>query len=120
MQKTHTPLSTWFWGGYLVTTQTPGQSALQFQRQLGLSRYETAFQILHKLRAGMVRPERERIGGDHPVEVDECLVGGRTRGEGGGVHHMATGIAPVEVRPRKDAEQRAGKHRATHAGRGTL
>src|ERR1700685_2969503 len=24
-----TPLSVWFWGAYLVTTQTPGQSALQ-------------------------------------------------------------------------------------------
>lgn len=58
MQSTHTPLSTWFWGAYLVTTQTPGQSALQFQRQLGLTRYETAYQILHKLRAGMVRPDR--------------------------------------------------------------
>ena len=42
-------------GCYLVTTQTRGQSALQFQRQLGLKRYETAFQMLHKLRAGLVR-----------------------------------------------------------------
>jgi hypothetical protein len=109
MQSTHTPLSTWFWGAYLVTTQTPGQSALQFQRQLGLSRYETAFQILHKLRSGMVRPERDSIGGEYPVEVDECFVGGRTRGEGGGVHHMATVIGAVEVRVRKDAKQRAAK-----------
>jgi hypothetical protein len=116
MQSSHTSLSTWFWGGYLVTTQTPGQSALQFQRQLGLSRYETAFQILHKLRAGMVRPQRERIGGDHPVEVDECLVGGRTRGEGGGVHHMATVIGAVEVRVRKDTQERAAKHRQAHDG----
>ena len=38
---------------YLVASQTPGMSAVQFQRQLGLSRYETAFQILHKLRSGM-------------------------------------------------------------------
>lgn len=110
MHSSHTPLSTWFWGGYLVSTQTPGQSALQFQRQLGLSRYETAFQILHKLRAGMVRPDRDSIGGQHPVEVDECLVGGRTRGEGGGVHHMSTVIGAVEVRARKDAEARAAKH----------
>src|SRR5450830_561462 len=51
MKDSHTPLSIWFWGAYLVATQTPGQSALQFQRQLGLSRYETAFQMLHKLRA---------------------------------------------------------------------
>ena len=61
MQSSHTPLSTWFWGAYLMTTETPGQSAVQFQRQLGLSRYETAFQVLHKLRAVMVRPERDTI-----------------------------------------------------------
>lgn len=116
MQSTHTPLSTWFWGAYLVTTQTPGQSALQFQRQLGLTRYETAFQILHKLRAGMVRPERDRIGGEHPVEVDECLVGGRTRGEGRGVHHSAVVVGAVEVRQRKDAENRAARYRESHEG----
>jgi hypothetical protein len=28
MQGTHTPLSVWFWGGYLMTTQTPGMSAV--------------------------------------------------------------------------------------------
>jgi hypothetical protein len=45
----------WFWAAYLVSSHTPGISAVQFQRQLGLNRYETAFQILHKLRAGMAR-----------------------------------------------------------------
>src|SRR5580700_6754907 len=44
------PLSIWFWAAYLVSSHTPGISAVQFQRQLGLNRYETAFQILHKLR----------------------------------------------------------------------
>src|SRR6267378_607369 len=71
MERTRTPLSIWFWAAYLVSSHTPGISALQFQRQLGLNRYETAFQILHKLRAGMVRPGRDRLGGqprDH-VEV---------------------------------------------------
>jgi len=106
MQGTRTPLSTWFWGAYLATTQTLGQSALQFQRQLGLYRYETAFQILHKLRAGMVRPSRDKIGGEHPVEVDECFFGGRTRGEGFGIHHKSIVLGAVEVRQRKDAEER--------------
>ena len=115
MQSSHMPLSVWFWGAYLMTTQTPGQSALQFQRQLGLSRYETAFTILHKLRAGMVRPERDRIGGEHPVEVDECLVGGETRGEGRGVHHKVTVIGAVEVRARKDGEERAAKWKVAHS-----
>jgi hypothetical protein len=116
MPSTQTPLSTWFWGAYLVTTQTPGQSALQFQRQLGLSRYETAFQILHKLRAGMVRPERDTLGSEHPVEGDECFVGGRPRGEGRGAHHKATVVGAVEVRLRKDAEQRKAKHQQEHSG----
>ena len=74
----------------------------------GLSRYETAFGILHKLRAGMVRPDRDRIGGkaDGHIEVDEAYVGGRKRGEGRGVHHKTLVIAAVEVR-----NQEAGTHR---------
>jgi hypothetical protein len=108
MAKTRTPLSTWFWAAYLVTTQTPGQSALQFQRQLGISRYETAFQILHKLRAGMVRPERDRIGGEYAVEVDEAFVEGK--------HNKTIVIGAVEVRPRKDAEQRAARYGQNHEG----
>ena len=63
MERSHMPLSTWFWAAYLVASQTPGMSAVQFQRQLGLTRYETAFGILHKLRAAMVRPDQDRIGG---------------------------------------------------------
>jgi hypothetical protein len=104
MQRTHSPLTTWFWGAYLVATMTPGISAVQFQRQLGLTVYETAFQILHKLRAGMVRQGRDRIGGnlargDH-VEIDETWVGGVTRGEGSGTHHQVLVAAAVEVRTR--------------------
>lgn len=117
MKSSHKPLSVWFWGAYLVTTQTPGQSALQFQRQLGLSRYETAFQMLHKLRAGLVRPERDTIGDQHPVEVDETLVGGRTKGEGRGVHHKATVVGAIEVRTRTPvADSKKGK-RKVYAGR---
>jgi hypothetical protein len=116
MQSSHMPLSTWFWGAYLMTTQTPGQSAVQFQRQLGIATYETAFTMLHKLRTGMVRPDRDTIGTPHPVEVDECCVGGRTRGEGRGVHHQTTIVGAVEVRTRKDAEGRAAKWKDAHEG----
>jgi Transposase zinc-ribbon domain len=103
MERTHTPLSVWFWAAYLVSTHTPGMSAVQFQRQLGLKRYETAFQILHKLRAGMVRPDRDRIGADprDHVEIGESWVGGRTRGAGRGVHDQSLVVAAVEVRQRK-------------------
>ena len=103
MQDSRTPLSIWFWAAYLAATDTAGISAVQFQRQLGVKRYETAFQLLHKLRAGMVCPDRDRIGGndkDH-VEIDESWVGGRTRGKGRGVHDQTLAIAAVEVRQRK-------------------
>ena len=102
MARSHTPLSVWFWSAYLVSSQTPGVSAVQLRRQLRLSRYETAFQILHKLRAGMVRPDQDRIGGrpgEH-VEVDETWAGGRTRGKGRGVHDKVLVASAVEVRQR--------------------
>ncbi len=125
MHSTHSALSTWFWAAYLVTTLTPGMSAVQFQRQLGLTRYETAYQILHKLRASMVRPERDKIGAEHPVEIDETLVGGRTRGEGRGVHNKVYVIGAVEVRTRKTTDAKAPdtvpsvshKKRKVYAGR---
>lgn len=78
MHRTKLPLQYWFWSAYLVTTDTTGMSALQLQRQLGLKRYEPAYNLLHKLRASMVNPEREQIGST--VEVDETYVGGPTTG----------------------------------------
>lgn len=110
MQDSHTPMSVWFWGAYLLSSLTPGMSAVQFQRQLGLTRYETVFQILHKLRAGMVRPARDRIGGEFPCEVDETYVGGKTRGEGKGVHHGVIVAGAVEVRTRKPKDPPNSQH----------
>jgi hypothetical protein len=49
-------------GTVLHKTQTPGMSASQLQRQLGLSRHETAWTMLHKLRRAMVN------GGTEPVD----------------------------------------------------
>ena len=119
MQGSHMPLSTWFWAAYLVASQTPGISAVQFQRQLRLSRYETAFGLLHKLRAGMVRPDRDRIGGvpNTHIEVDETWVGGRTRGEGRGVHHKTLVAAAVEVRHRKPGTAQDKRKDGRYAGR---
>jgi transposase-like protein len=119
MERTHTPLSVWFWAAYLVTSQTPGMSAVQFQRQLGLTCYETAFQILHKLRVGMVRPDQDRIGGkpEEHVEADETYIGGRTRGKGRGVHDMTLVAGAVEVRQRKQQGSRNKRRTGHYAGR---
>ena len=97
------PCQVWFWAAYMATTQTPGMSALQCQRQLGIKRYETAFLMRHTLRAAMVRPGRDRIGTEWPVEVDETYVGGATHGERRGRHHKTLVVGMVEVRPRKQA-----------------
>lgn len=78
MHGTRTPLLLWFWTAYLLTTETTGISATQLQRQLGIDRYETAFNMLHKLRSAMFNPERTRINGK--VEVDETYIGGPTTG----------------------------------------
>jgi transposase-like protein len=57
-----------------MTTDKRGVSALLLQRQLALSRYETAWLLLHKLRRAMVNLAREPLRGE--VQVDETWVGG--------------------------------------------
>ena len=61
MHRSKQDLRTWFWGAYLVSTLTPGVSAVQFQRQLRILRYETAYNMLHKLRSALVAPGRELL-----------------------------------------------------------
>jgi transposase-like protein len=100
MHGTRTPLRVWFWAAYLVATHHPGISAKQLQRQLGLSRYETAWLILHKLRRAMVAPERESLGRE--VEIDEFFLGGLEEGLEGGRQHGKKVLvgAAIEVRGR--------------------
>lgn len=100
LHRTRTSLTQWFAAAYLVTTHTPGLSALQLQRQLGLARYETAWVMLHKLRRAMVRPERQLLHGE--VEADEAYVGASEVGLRGGrvLDEKALIVAAVEVRGR--------------------
>jgi transposase-like protein len=103
MHRSKLPLHVWFWAAYLVTSQTPGMSAKQFAKQLYLH-YETAYMLLQKLRAGMVNPERGKIGGE--VEMDEAFISGGRKAEGHkGVLQVV--IAALEVGP----GQRTGRLR---------
>jgi transposase-like protein len=75
------PLRTWFAAAWFVCAQKTGASALGLQRVLGFGSYETAWAWMHKLRRAMVRPERDRLGGEGvSVELDQTFVGGRSRG----------------------------------------
>src|SRR6516164_219127 len=78
LHRTKIPLTYWFWAVYLMTTDKRGVSALLLQRQLGLSCYETAWRLLHKLRRAMVNVVREPLHGE--VEVDETWIGGEQAG----------------------------------------
>ncbi len=83
-----------------MATHHPGISAKQLQRQLGLSRYETSWLILQKLRRAMVAPERSLLRQE--VEVDEFFLGGLEEGLSGGRQRgkkALVGVA-VEVRGR--------------------
>lgn len=109
MHGTRTPLRVWFWAAYLVATHHPGISAVQLQRQLGISRYETAWLILHKLRRAMVAPERSLLRG--PVEVDEFYVGGIEQGRGAGRKSGSTKaivVVAVELRGQGSGRLRLG------------
>ena len=105
LHKTHTPLHLWFWAAYLMATGTPGISATQLQRQLGLTRHQTAWTMLHKLRRAMVNPERTLLTGE--VEVDECQVGGREIGRRGGRNLTAkAALVAVAVEVRRNGSGR--------------
>jgi transposase-like protein len=78
LHRTKIGLPQWFWAAYLMTTDKRGISALLLQRQLGLSCYETAWMLLHKLRRAMVNVAREPLHGE--VEVDETWIGGEQAG----------------------------------------
>ena len=95
--KTRVPLQSWFAAAWFVTSQKHGLSALGLQRALGLGSYQTAWMMLHRLRAAMVRPGRERLCGR--VEVDETYVGGEEEGTyGRQTDKKAIVAVAVEVR----------------------
>lgn len=71
-EKTRTPLRVWLAAAWYATSQKQGVNALGLQRVLGLGSYQTAWTMLHRFRAAMVRPGRESLHGK--VEVDETYL----------------------------------------------
>jgi transposase-like protein len=81
LDKTRTPLTTWFEAAWHVTTAKNGLSAQTMERTLGTS-YRVAWAMLQRFRVAMVRADRTRLAGE--VEVDEAYVGGVKHGGGRG------------------------------------
>ena len=75
LEKTRKPLKVWFRAVFEVSTRRTGISAMDLMRIMGFGSYKTAWTWLHKLRAALVRPEREPLGPF--VQMDEALIGGK-------------------------------------------
>jgi transposase-like protein len=81
-----------------MIAQKNGVSASGLQTILGIGSYKTAWIWLHKLRALMVFPNRDKLTGK--VEVDETFVGGASEGKRGrGSENKTLVIIAVEVLP---------------------
>jgi transposase-like protein len=95
LDKTRTPLTTWFEAAWHLTTAKNGLSAKTLERSLGI-RYRVAWTMLQRFRVAMVRSERDRLAGN--VEVDETLVGGvRHGGKSGRGTSNAVVVVAIEV-----------------------
>lgn len=81
LHRSKIPIQEWFWSAYLVATHTPGISAKQLQRQLGLASYESAWHLLQRLRKAMVNENRSPLSG--LIEADETIIGGPAKGKKG-------------------------------------
>ena len=80
-QDSRIPLRLWFEAIWHVVSQKQGANAKGLQRVLGLSRYETTWTMLHRLRIAMVRPGRDQLIGR--VQIDETYIGGPRPGKRG-------------------------------------
>jgi hypothetical protein len=109
MHRSKTSLHVWFWATYLIATQSSGVSALELQKKFGIERYETAFQLLHKLRDAMVRPGRDKIGSEWPLEMDLIFIGGRSKSGVQGKTKKTPAIIAVEVRRKETRSRKTGK-----------
>jgi hypothetical protein len=79
MDKTHIPLTKWFWAIELVSMDKRGHSALSISRELEIG-YPAAWCMLQRIRTAMMEKDwNYKLFG--VVEMDGCFVG--AAGEGG-------------------------------------
>ena len=81
MDDSHLPLRKWFLAIYLMCESKKGISALQLKRTLGVA-YKTAWYLCHRIREAMGNDPFDGPTLLGIVEVDETLVGGKTKGKG--------------------------------------
>lgn len=77
LEGTKVPLKTWLYAFAIVTDAKKGVSALQLQRNLGIS-YPTAWAMYHKIRH-LMSLENDDLQLDGVIEMDETYIGGKPR-----------------------------------------
>ena len=81
MHDSHLPLRKWFLAIYLMCESKKGISALQLKRTLGVA-YKTSWYLCHRIREAMGNDPFDGPTLLGIVEVDETLIGGKTKGKG--------------------------------------
>ena len=74
-EKSSTPLKSWFYAMFLMSSTRAGISAKQLERELGVT-YKTAWRMFKQIRSLLAEDGGPLKG---TVEVDETFVGGRPR-----------------------------------------
>ena len=81
--KSSTPLTTWFYAIYLMSSTRCGVSAKQIQRETGVT-YKTAWRMFKQIRSMLSDDKSGPIGGrGRKVEMDETYYGSRAKGTRG-------------------------------------
>ena len=93
MHDSHLPLRKWFAAVYLMCESKKGISANQMMRTLGIGSYRTAWYLCHRIREAMGNDPLTGPTLVGVVEVDETLVGGKTKGKGRAYKGNKTWIA---------------------------
>jgi transposase-like protein len=83
MERSKIPLNKWLMAMHLMGAGKKGTSALQISRMLEIT-YQSAWFLCHRIREAMANLEPNKTGGplggaDKVVEVDETVVGGRSK-----------------------------------------
>lgn len=76
--KSPTPLRSWFYAMFLMSSTRCGISAKQLQRELGVT-YKTAWRMFTQIRSIMAETQKQMAG---TVEVDETYFGGKSNNPG--------------------------------------
>lgn len=110
MEKSKVSIRTWLTAMHLMTTTKKSFSALEIQKHLGISCYETVWYMLHKIRIIMgKRDDRYILKGD--IEVDEAFFetntgrvkrdkyGNRKTKRGRGSERQTTVLVMTESKP---------------------